>query len=78
MSKELTVDIERFIARMTYLESERDQILKETLTFIESIDRQLSHKELIKLAKQRAFEIADRMIENSLRSTGLLPVKEEI
>ena len=78
MSKELATDIERFITKMTYLESERNQILEETLAFIGSIDKQLSRKEMLELAKQRALEIADRMIEDSLRSTGLLPVKEEI
>jgi hypothetical protein len=78
VSKELATDIERFITKMTYLESERNQILEETLAFIGSIDKQLSRKEMLELAKQRALEIADRMIEDSLRSTGLLPVKEEI
>jgi len=62
VSKELTADIERFITRMTYLESEREQILKETLEFIGSIDKQLSYKELLKLARQRAFEVSDEMI----------------
>ena len=77
MPKELAADIERFITKITYLESERNQILEETLEFIGSIDKQLSHKEMLKLARQRALEIADRMIENSFK-TGFLPVKEQV
>jgi len=63
---------------MTYLESERNQILEETLAFIGSIDKQLSRKEMLELAKQRALEIADRMIEDSLRNTKLLPIREKM
>lgn len=68
MSKELATDIERFITKMTYLKSERNRILKETLTFIGSIDKQLSRKEIMKLAKQRALEIADKLIEKNFKS----------
>lgn len=68
MSKELATDIERFITKMTYLESERNQILKETLAFIGSIDKQLSRKEIMELAKRKAFEIADKLIEKNFKS----------
>ena len=60
MVKEL---IERFVAKITYLESEREQILKETLTFIASINKPLNNKEKLKLIKRKALKIADRMIE---------------
>jgi len=66
--KELTTDIERFVTKLTYIESERDQILEETLVFIASADKRLSHSEIIKLAKQKAFEIADKLIEKNLMS----------
>ena len=68
MLKELTTDIERFVTKLTYIESERDQILEETLVFIASADKRLSHSEIIKLAKQKAFEIADKLIEKNLMS----------
>jgi len=68
VSKELATDIERFITKMTYLESERNQILKETLAFIGSIDKQLSRKEIMELAKRKAFEIADKLIEKNFKS----------
>jgi hypothetical protein len=66
--KELTKDIERFITKLTYIESERNQILEETMAFIASADKRLSHSEIIKLAKQKAFEIADKLIEENLMS----------
>jgi len=63
--KELAADIERFITKITYLESERNQILEETLAFIGSIDKQLSRKEMLELARQRVFEIADKLVYNT-------------
>ncbi|GAB6075194.1 hypothetical protein [Desulfurobacterium crinifex] len=63
----LTPDIKRFIDRLTYMETERELILKETLTFVASIRKQFNQKEIVELAKQKALEIANELIEEAVK-----------
>jgi non-homologous end joining protein Ku len=65
----LTSDIKKFIDRLTCLETERELILKETLVFIDSLrkDKQFSCEEIIKPAKQKAFEVANELIGKTVK-----------
>jgi len=65
----LTSDIKKFIDRLTCLETERELILKETLVFIDSLrkDKQFGCEEIIKAAKQKAFEVANELIGKTVK-----------
>jgi len=63
----LTLDIKRFIDRLTYMETERELILKETLTFVASIRKQFNQKEIVELAKQKAIEISNELVEEAVK-----------
>jgi len=63
----LTLDIKRFIDRLTYMETERELILKETLTFVASIRKQFNQKEIVELAKQKVIEISNELVEEAVK-----------
>lgn len=66
MTEELTESMKCFITKVAYLESERERIFEETIAFVKSLKHMPNHEELLKLAKQKALEVANRLIEESL------------
>ena len=69
MPNGLTSDIRKFIDRLTCVETETELILKETLVFIDSLrkDKQFGCEEIIKTAKQKAFEVANELIGKTVK-----------